>query len=235
MANPSKPVAKTFTAFLEPDGTQLRWVIARVPFDIAKVWPERRGRRVRGDIEGFTFRTSLFPDPRGEGQILLVNKQMQAGAKARVGSKVRIRLEPDLEERPTLVPTELARILKGDRTLRNWFDELSPSMRREIGKWVIEPKGAEVRQKRAEKIAERMLLAMEGEQQPPPVLRRIFQREPKAEAGWNLLTQTQRRNQLLGIFYYETVEARERRAQKAAELALQAFDKKLKSKARTGD
>ena len=235
MANPSKPVAKTFTAFLEPDGTQLRWVIARVPFDIAKVWPERRGRRVRGDIEGFTFRTSLFPDPRGEGQILLVNKQMQAGAKARVGSKVRIRLEPDLEERPTLVPTELARILKGDRTLRNWFDELSPSMRREIGKWVIEPKGAEVRQKRAEKIAERMLLAMEGEQQPPPVLRRIFQREPKAEAGWNLLTQTQRRNQLLGIFYYETVEARERRAQKAAELALQAFDKKFKSKARTGD
>jgi uncharacterized protein YdeI (YjbR/CyaY-like superfamily) len=235
MANSSKPAARTFTALLEPDGTQLRWVIARVPFDIAKVWPQRRGRRVRGDIEGFPFGTSLFPDPRGEGQILLVNKQMQAGAKARVGSKVRIRMEPDLEERPTLVPAELARILKGDRTLRKWFDELSPSMRREIGKWVNEPKGAEVRQKRADKIAERMLLAIEGEQQPPPILRRIFQHEPKAEAGWKMLTQTQRRNQLLGIFYYETVEARERRAQKAVELALQAFDKGRKSSTRTGD
>ena len=100
----SKPVAKTFTALLEPDGTQLRWVIARVPFDIAKAWPERRGRRVRGEIEGFAFRTSLFPDPRGKGQILLVNKQMQAGARARVGSKVRICMEPDLEERPTPMP-----------------------------------------------------------------------------------------------------------------------------------
>src|SRR3974390_3176036 len=107
----SKPAAKTFTALLEPDGTQMRWVIARVPFDIAKVWPERRGRRVRGDIEGFPFRTSLFPDPREKGrQILLVNKQMQTGAHVRPGSKARIRLEPDLEERPTLIPPELAAI-----------------------------------------------------------------------------------------------------------------------------
>lgn len=231
----SKPDAKKFTALLEPDGTQLRWVIARIPFDIAEVWPERRGRRVRGDIEGFPFRTSLFPDPRGKGHILLVNKQMQAGAKARVGSKVRICMEPDMEERPTLIPPELAAILKGDRGLRKWFDELSPSMRREIGKWVNEAKGVEVRQKRAEKIAERMLLTMEGEEQPPPILRRIFQREPKAEAGWNLLTRTQRRGQLLGIFYYETVEARERRAQKAVELALQALEKSRKSRARTDD
>ncbi|MGH9560363.1 MAG: hypothetical protein ACRD3S_02815, partial [Terracidiphilus sp.] len=34
------------------------------------------------------------------------------------------------------------------------------------------------------------------------------------------LTPTQRRNQLLGIFYYETVEARERRAMKAIEEAM---------------
>jgi hypothetical protein len=228
----SKPAAKTFTALLEADGTQLRWVIARVPFDIAKVWPERRGRRVRGEIEGFAFRTSLFSDPSGNGQILLVNKHMQAGAKARVGSKVRIRMEPDLEERPTLVPAELAAILKADRALRKWFNELSPSMRREIGKWVNEAKSGEARQKRADKIAERMLLAMEGEEQPPPILRRIFQQDPKAEAGWNLLTVTQRRNQLLGIFYYETVEARGRRAQKAIEMALQAFERSRKKQAR---
>jgi hypothetical protein len=35
---------KIFTALLEPDGTRL-WVIARVPFDLAKTWPVRRGRR----------------------------------------------------------------------------------------------------------------------------------------------------------------------------------------------
>ncbi len=55
---------KSFTALLEPDGTALKWVIARVPFDIAKTWPVRNGRRVRGEIGGFAFRTSLFPDSR---------------------------------------------------------------------------------------------------------------------------------------------------------------------------
>lgn len=229
----SKSVAKSFTALLEPDGTQLRWVIARVPFDIAKMWPERRGRRVRGDIEGFQFRTSLFPDPREKGrQILLVNKQMQAGAQARAGSKVRIRLEPDMEERPTIIPPEFAAVLKGARELRKWFDALSPSMRREIGKWVSEAKSAEVRRNRAERLAERMMLAMEGEQEPPPILRRHFQREPRAFTGWNMLTPNQRRSHLLGIFYYEKVEARERRAQKAMDDALRAFEKGAKMKPR---
>lgn len=225
----SKSAAKSFTALLEPDGTQLRWVIARVPFDIARAWPLRNGRRVRGDIEGFAFRTSLFPDPRASGSILLVNKKMQAGAKARPGDKVRITLEPDLEERPAELPPELAKELKSDRQLRRWFDQLSPSMRREISKWTGEPKSAESRRKRASRIAERMLLAMEGEHEPPPILRIAFQRNPKAEQGWNALTPTQRRNHLLGIFYYEGVEARERRAAKAIEDALRAAEKPRKA------
>lgn len=224
----SKPTAKSFTVILEPDGTQLRWVIARIPFDAAKAWPERRGWRVRGDIEGSPFRTSLFPDPRGRGQVLLVNKKMQAGAHARVGDKVRIRIEPDLEERPAVIPQELAAILESDRKLLKWFNALSPSMRREIGKWVDDAKSAAIRQNRAEKIAERMLLAMEGEQEPPPILRRIFQRNPRALSAWNRLTLAQRRSHLLGIFYYGTVEARERRAQKAVDEALRAAEKRSK-------
>ena len=77
---------KSFSAVLEPDGTQLRWVIVRVPFDVGKAWPVRRRMRVRGEIEGFAFRTSLFPDPRGSGQVLLVNKKMQSAAKTGVGA-----------------------------------------------------------------------------------------------------------------------------------------------------
>ena len=219
--------AKTFTAVLEPLRSGLGWVIARVPFDIQKAWPVRKGRRVRGEIEGFAFRTTLFVETGGGGHFLLVNKKMQAGAKATVGAKVRIRLEPDLEERPTLIPAELERELKGDRKLRKWFDKMTPSMRREIGKWVSEPKGIETRRKRAEKMAERLLLAMEGEQEPPPVLRAAFQRQPRAQEGWYKLTPTQRRNYLLAIFYYESGEARERRAAKVVEEALRAAGKRV--------
>jgi uncharacterized protein YdeI (YjbR/CyaY-like superfamily) len=212
-------VRKSFTAVLEPDGTALKWTIARIPFDVAKTWPVRKGRRVRGEIEGFAFRTTLFPRPGGGEHLLLVNKKMQAGAGVRRGEKARIWLEPDLEEREILLPEELKKELNSDRGLRKWFDKLSDSMRREIGKWANEPKSAASRQKRAEKMAERLMQAMEGEQEPPPVLKAIFQRQPRAREAWFRLTPTQRRNHLLGIFYYETAEGRERRAAKAVESA----------------
>lgn len=219
------PQRKSFTALLEPDGTRLRWVIARVPFDVAKAWPQRNRLRVRGEIEGFAFRTSLFPDPRVKGHILLVNKKMQTAARALPGTRVHLWLEPDLDERAVTIPPELAKFLKSDRRLRQWFGKLSDSMRREIGKWIDDAKGAEVRQKRAEKMAERLMQAMEGEDDPPPILRAAFRRQPLALQGWNALTPTQRRNHLLGIFYYESAEARERRAAKAIDDALRAARK----------
>ena len=220
------PKRKAFTALLEPDGTELRWVIARVPFDVEKAWPVRRGMRVRGEIEGFAFRTSLFPDPRSSGRILLVNKKMQSAAKAGAGSRVRFWLEPDLEERPATIPPELARELKSGRGLERWFNALSESMRREIGKWVDGAKGPDTRRKRAKKMAERLMLAMEGEDDPPPLLRAAFLRQPLAREGWFALTPAQRRGHLLGIFYYETAEARERRAAKAIDDALRAARKR---------
>jgi hypothetical protein len=40
----SAPTKKSFTAVLEPLRNGLGWVIARIPFDVAKAWPERRQR-----------------------------------------------------------------------------------------------------------------------------------------------------------------------------------------------
>ena len=224
----TRPTRKSFTALLEPDGTALNWVIARVPFDIAKAWPVRKGRRVRGEIEGFAFRTTLFPERSGSGHFLLVNKQMQSAAKVRRGSRVRIWLEPDLDERPILLPPELARALNADRQLRRWFDRLSDSMRREIGKWAGEPKSAASREKRAARLAERLMHAMEGEHRSSTCSPRRLRPQPATRNAWFALTPTQRRNHLLGIFYYETADGRQRRAAKAIEDALRAARRKLR-------
>jgi hypothetical protein len=194
----SPSTAKTFTAVLEPLRNDLGWVIARIPFDVEKAWPERRRLRVRGEIDGFAFRTSLFAASDGQGHFLLVNKKMQAGAKATVGERVRIRLEPDLEERAVVTPPELERALKEDRRLPKWFAKLSDSMRREIGAWVNEPKSAASRQKRAEGMAERLLLTLEGETEAPPILQAAFQWQPLARKGWEAMTPVQRRRHLLG-------------------------------------
>jgi uncharacterized protein YdeI (YjbR/CyaY-like superfamily) len=73
---------------------------------------------------------------------------------------------------------------------------------------------------RAEQVAESLMLAMEGEEYPPPILRAAFQAQPLALQGWNAMTPTQRRNHLLGIFYVQTVEGRQRRTAKAVDDAL---------------
>lgn len=217
--------AKTFKALLEPTGDALRWVIVRVPFDPAEVWEVRRGRRVRGEINGFAFRTALFPAAGGQKHVLLVNKKMQAGAGAKVGDTVRIRLEPDLEERAAALPVELARALRADRELRRYFDATKPSMRRDIGRYVAEPKGAASRTKRAEEVAEWFMLAMEGERETPPILRVAFQRQPAARDGWQAMSAVRRRNHLISIFHYKSAEARERRTLLAVEDALRVAKK----------
>lgn len=179
-----------------------------------KVWKTRQGKRVKGTIGGFAFRTSLFGSA-AKGHFVLVNKVMQKGAGAHAGQMAEFVLEPDLEERKATVPPELAKLLKQDRALARWFEALSYSMRRDIGDLISEPKSAETRQRRAEQMAERMMLAMEGEKILPPILQLAFRREPLAQAGWTAMTPVQRRNHLLGIFYYQSPEARERRARKA--------------------
>jgi uncharacterized protein YdeI (YjbR/CyaY-like superfamily) len=208
-----------FRSLLKPDGTNLKWVIAQVPFAPAKVWKTRNRMRVKGTINGFAFRTSLFGSAE-KGYVILVNKTMQKGAQAYVGDLAEFTLEPDLEERSAAVPPELAKLLKQDRALQRWFDALSYSYRKYMSDDVRKPKNPEARQRRAEQLVERMMLAMEGKEALPPILQVAFRKAPLAKTGWDAMTPVQRRSHLLGIFYYQSPEARERRAQKAVEEAL---------------
>lgn len=211
-------VAKSFRAPLEKDTHALGWTIARVPFDPAKAWKQMVRLRVRGDINGFAFRTSLFPDKRG-GFFLLVNRAMQQGADAGPGDTAGFRLEPDLDPREAELPDELAVLLDDEPGLRAWYGNLTEYKRREIGRWVMDVKSGEARLRRAEQMAERLLATMEGERELPPAIAAAFRARPKAKAGWARMTPAQRRSLLMAVFYYRTVEARERRIEKLCEEA----------------
>ena len=153
-----------FQAFLEKGDRALGWTIARVPFDPAAMWPERVRLRVKGTINGFAFRTSLFPVADRPGTYcLLVNKRMQAEARVCLGHAAEFTLEPDLEPRPAELPEELDALLDEAEGLRGWYESLSENTRRQIGTYLRDAKSDAARIKRAEQIAERMLFAMEGE------------------------------------------------------------------------
>lgn len=217
--------SKAFSAVVEFVGKRPRWMIARVPFDIATAWPVRNGRRVKGTINGFAFRTALVPQ-KGQAHFMVVNRKMQVGAGANAGDKVRIALEPDLEDKALEMPVEFAQTLKGAKGLRKYFESISPSMQRGLTNFVADSKSVETRRKRAGQMAEALLLAMEGEQEPPPILRAAFQGQPLAEAGWKAMTPLKRRYHLLGIFYRQTATAREQRARQAIEDALRVAKRK---------
>jgi hypothetical protein len=227
-----KPIAKTFSAVLERIQSRLGWTIIRIPFDVGKVWETRRQLRVRGEINGFAFRTSLFP-ARGGGHILLVNKRMQKGGDVRQGMSAQFRLQPDLEERVAIVPVELKRFFKEDALLRKWFEALNYSTRSEIGKWITQVKSQEARGRRAEQMAERLLAVMDAEHELPPILRVAFDRDPRALEGWRQMSPSQRRMHLFGIFYYRTPEARSRRIDKALQEAAAFAERKLEKSAQS--
>jgi hypothetical protein len=210
--SPVKP--KSFRAVLTRSGDALNWVIVTIPFDVAKLWGKRGQIRVKGEINGFAFRTSLFPTGKGT-HVMIVNKKMQKGARIAPAMEAAFRLEPDLEKRGVTVPVELERALKAEKQLKRYYESFNDSMRRYLGGWVGEGKQASTREKRAEQLVERLILTMEAEREPPPILQAEFARNPVARKGWALMPRTLRRGHLMGIFYYATPEAKQRRLAKA--------------------
>ncbi len=220
-----KQVSKSFEATLERLRSNLGWVVIRIPFNVQKTWGTRGLFRVKGRINGFAFRTSLFPTRKGE-HFLLVNKKMQTGAHAFEGSTAEFFLEPDTEERVLTVPAEFKRILAEDRSFRRWFDALSYSIRKWISDWIVQPKSAASRVRRAEQVAEQLFSAMEAERELPPALQLAFTRDPRALEGWNLMSPSHRRGQLIAIFYYRSPGARARRLEKVIAEAIARTEKK---------
>jgi uncharacterized protein YdeI (YjbR/CyaY-like superfamily) len=207
-----------FRATLERMRSRLNWTIIRVPFDAATVYGMRGQINVKGEINGFAFRTCLFPSRDG-GHILLVNKRMQKAAGVGVGEVAEFRMQLETEKRMSPMPEHLKRLIAGDRSLVRWYDGLNQSTRNDIARWVGEPKSQAARARRAEQLAERLLAVRDAEEELPPILQVAFARNPRARDGWERMSAARRRAHLFRIFYYRTPEGRARQIDKMMEEA----------------
>ena len=217
-------VSKSFRGSPERLRSGLKWIVMWAPIDVAAVWGTRGMLKVKVELNGHAYRTSLFPTKAGR-HFLLVNKKMQAEAQVAAGSMVNVRLEPDTAPRTVTVSGELNRALSQDRALRRWFEKLNYSARKDITGWVSGAKQAETRERRAQQMAERLLAAMEAERELPPVIRAAFAQNPAAREGWQRMTPRQRRGELLAIFYYRNPESRNRRIEKTVRTAAELMAK----------
>jgi len=207
----AKPVSKKFEAGLEHTHDRLRWVTARLPFDTVKVWGTRGQIKVRGEINGFSFRTTLFPTGQG-GHFLIVNKRMLAGGRTAPGLTAKIQLTPDSTPRtPVPESQELLRELAQSKRLLKYYESLSNSWKNNISKWMAQGKQVETRVRRARRLAERLLETMEAERELPPMMELAFRQNPLAREKWERMPFSHRRQHLFSIFHYREPESRARR------------------------
>jgi uncharacterized protein YdeI (YjbR/CyaY-like superfamily) len=222
----SKPLeGKTFAAVLERTPDRLRWVIARVPFDAATLWGKRGQIKVTGEINGFGFSGTLFPDGRGR-HFLIVNKKLLSGGKTAAGLTAKFRLQPDTTPRVTASPPdELLRELRESKRLLKFFESLNPSRRHEIAKWIAQCKTSDARKRRSQRFAEWLMEIMEAERELPPIMQVAFRQNPRAAGQWQRMSPSHRRAHLFGIFYYRTPEARANRVAKCVNEMVERAEK----------
>lgn len=140
---------KRFRAVLEKDTDSEATAIA-LPFDVAKAYGSRGRVPVRGTLNGFAFRSSVFP-MGGGCHWLVVNRNMREGAKIKAGETISVVMERDDEPRIITPPDDLARALKANKAALAAWDKLSYTHRKEYARAVEEAKKPETRARRIEK------------------------------------------------------------------------------------
>jgi Bacteriocin-protection, YdeI or OmpD-Associated/Domain of unknown function (DUF1905) len=135
-------------------------VIVELPFDPKEAFGRARAP-VRVTIGGFTFRTTVAVYG-GQGLIGL-NKANRAGAGVEGGDRVTVEIELDTELREVEVPADLAEALAEEPKVREFFDGLSYTHRREYAEWITEAKRDETRRRR---VAQAVELLRDGVRTP---------------------------------------------------------------------
>ena len=144
-----------FRAKLEAEGEGKAWTILRVPFSVEKEWGSRGRVSVKGTINGFAYRSSIFPFGDGTHH-MMVNKAMQQGAAAGPGARVEVVMEVDAEPRTVEVPKDFQKALGKNAKAKAFFEKPPPSHKRAYVGFIEEAKKPETRARRIEKAVENL-------------------------------------------------------------------------------
>jgi hypothetical protein len=145
-----------FDAVLEPFGPA---GAVTLPFDPKEEWGKVRAP-VRGTIDGHPFTTTVAR--YGGVDYLAFRREVREAASVEIGKVVAIEVELDTSERTVEVPADLATAL-AEGGLRQTFDALSYTHRKEYVGWVEEAKRQATRANRVQRTVE---LLREGVKTP---------------------------------------------------------------------
>ena len=119
-----------------------------IPFDVEEVFGAKRVA-VKATINGAVYRGSIV---RMGGKYMLgIPKAFREAAGIKAGDNIVVTLDRDAEERTVEVPDDLSKALKNDKSLRQAWDKLSYTVRKENARALEEAKQPETRARRLEK------------------------------------------------------------------------------------
>jgi hypothetical protein len=133
-----------FEALIVAKGPRGAWAFLPIPFEVPRVFGTKGRVAVSGTLNGFAFRSSLMPEGDGT-HAMMVSKELQAGAKAGPGDRVKVVMEEDVAERTVEIPEGLAAALKANGKAAAGFEALSYSRKKEYTDWISGAKRVETR------------------------------------------------------------------------------------------
>jgi hypothetical protein len=139
-----------FKGRLLPAGPSGAWTFLEIPPEVSASFGVRGRIAVAGTVNGFAFRNFLMPTGDGTHQMMF-SKELQAGAKAKAGERVAVVMEVDSAPRTVSVPADLKAALAAKGKLRQVFDELAYTHRKDFVNWIVAAKRPETRAARIAK------------------------------------------------------------------------------------
>lgn len=141
-----EPIVFQATLTREPDSSA---TFISVPFDIFKVFGMRGRVLVRGTLNGYSFRSSLFP--YGGVHYLGVNRNLRESAGLKAGDVVNVEMAYDDGPRVITPPPDLEAALEANAQARKNWRKLSYSHQKEYVDAIEEARKPETRAARISK------------------------------------------------------------------------------------
>lgn len=136
---------------VRPDGTGGAFIT--IGPDVAAALGRKARTPVRGTINGFPFRSSIFP--RGDSSFSMVlNRALREAASVKVGEVLDVVMEVDQAPREVDVPEDFRRALGRSRAARAAFEGLPYSHRKKDVDWITEARPDDTRRRRIERAVE---------------------------------------------------------------------------------
>ena len=111
--------------------------------------------RVKGTIDGHPFKSSVAPMGGGTHVLGLHKATREAIGKA-IGDSVQVVMEVDTEARTVVVPEDFRRVLAGNSRVKEAFERLAFTHRKEYVQWIEAAKRPETRRRRITEAIDRI-------------------------------------------------------------------------------